>query len=198
MKKPKLSYARAGNLDLRWLILAAYDEYAKRISVNEIAVELFEQYLQLRYAITYNRGPIKEDLKIFVSRNIKSEYIERVIPEKLDCYRTTRHHLNTEVPFKGEIPHHRMETYDPNIVAGELYIHEDDTHIISALNYLECVPNFVKEIMIYDNKIIITPSKNEVDLLKLSADDWNTYLRPDWIEVINFHLCAKKEDKVNE
>ena len=195
--KTKLSYARAGNLDLRWLILAAYDEYAKQISVEEMAVEAFDQYLQVRYTLTYHRGGTMEDLRIFISRNIKSQYISRIVPEKLDSYRTTRHHLNTEVPFKGEIPHPRMETYDPNIVAGELYIHEDDTHIISALNYLECIPSFIKEIMIYDNKLIITPSKKDVDLLKLKVDDWNTYLRPDWIEVINFHLCAKKEDKIN-
>lgn len=195
--KNKLTYARAANLDLRWLIVAAYDEYAKQLSVDEIAIEAFESYLQLRYTITYERENA-EDLRIFVSRNIKSQYISRVVPEKLDCYRTTRHHLNTEVPFKDEIPHPRMETYDPNIVAGELYIHEDDTHIISALNYLECVPSFVKEIMIYDNKLMITPSKEGVDLNQISVDDWNTYLRPDWIEVINFHLCAKKEDKVNE
>ena len=195
--KNKLNFARAANLDLRWLIVAAYEEYAKNLSVDEIVVEAGEYNLHMRYAITYARENM-EDLKIFVSRNIKSQYIDRVIPEKLDCYRTTRHHLNTEVSFKNGIPHPRDEAYNPNIVAGELYIHEDDTHVFSALNYLEAVPSFITEIMIYDNKLIITPSKTDIEASNLDPLDWNTILRPDWIEVINFHLCAKPKEAEND
>lgn len=192
--KNKLNFARASNLDMRWLFLTAYHEYASKLSVDEIVVEAGESRLHLRYEITYARKNAK-DLRIFVSRNIDPQYIERVIPENLGFYRHTIHHLNTEVPFKGEIPHPRGEAYDPNIVVGELYINNEDTHIISALRHLDSVPSFVKEIMICDNMLLITPSKEDLDVSQLSVDDWNTYLRPDWIEVINFHLCAKEVEK---
>ena len=183
--KNKLSLNQADNLDLRFLILSAYDIYANNLSVDEIVIQVGESGLHLRYEMTYSRENA-EDLKIFVSRNIKD--IDRVIPERIRSFTKTIHRLNTDIPFKDKIPHPRMETYNPHIIAGEMNINVDDPYVISAIRFLEDIPNYVKEIMIYDNYIMITPSDKELDLSKIDADDWNTYLRPDWIEVYNFYF----------
>ena len=50
--KNKLSLKQADNLDLRWLILSAYDTYADNLSVDEIIIQAGESGLHLGYEMT--------------------------------------------------------------------------------------------------------------------------------------------------